>query len=98
MKYSYDNKYRFAAKFYGMTSILLFFTTVVLFILWGNGCRKPSNNESYWSKKYDSLYVVYSKNAELWKDFEEKSKGYYFLNPQDKRLVKKFDLVKFTEE
>ena len=55
-------------------------------------------DSSYWSRKYDSLYVVYNANAKNWESFEKKSKGYYFVNPADKKLVSKFDLKTFVIE
>jgi hypothetical protein len=92
-----DNKdYYAAAKFYGATSILLVLVCLILFIMW---CRKsPAPNDSHWSKKYDSLFVVYKQNELHWETFHRKSKGYYFVNPTEKKGIKSFDLIKFTEE
>lgn len=91
------NKYYSAAKFYGITTLVLSVICTVLFILWGQGC-KPQSNEAYWSKKFDSLYVVCSEQQRFIDDFHRKSEGYYFINPSEKRYIKKFDLIKFTEE
>lgn len=93
-----DNKdYYAAAKFYGATSILLVLVCLILFIMW---CRASVSvpNDSHWSKKYDSLFVVYKQNELHWETFHRKSKGYYFVNPTEKKGIKSFDLIKFTEE
>lgn len=92
-----ENPYYLAAKFYGVISVVLFGICVALFILWGRGC-KPETNEAYWSKKFDSLYVVCREQQKFIDNFHEKSKGYYFINPSEKKIVKKFDLIKFTEQ
>ena len=92
-----DNKdYYAAAKFYGVGCILLTLICLILFIMW---CKKsPVSNEAYWAKKYDSLYVVSKQNELQWDTFHKKSKGYYFVNPTEKKGIKSFDLIKFTEE
>jgi hypothetical protein len=92
-----NKDYYAAAKFYGATCILLVLVCLILFIMW---CKKPSNscNEAYWAKKYDSLFVVYKQNELQWDTFHKKSKGYYFVNPTEKKGIKNFDLIKFMEE
>jgi hypothetical protein len=86
-----------AAKFYGATCILLTLGCLSLLIL----CFKKSitsPNDSHWAKKYDSLYVVSKQNELQWDTFHKKSKGYYFVNPTEKKGIKNFDLIKFVEE
>lgn len=91
-----NKDYYAAAKFYGVGCILLTLLCLSLFIAW---CRKsPVSNEGYWAKKYDSLYVVSKQNELLWNTFNRESKGYYFVNPIEKKGIKSFDLIKFTEE
>lgn len=91
-----NKDYYAAAKFYGVGCILLVLVCLILFIMW---CRKsPVPNDSHWSKKYDSLFVVYKQNELHWEAFHRKSKGYYFVNPTEKKGIKSFDLIKFTEE
>lgn len=91
-----NKDYYAAAKFYGVGCILLTLLSLSLFIAWCRASVKPSN-EGYWAKKYDSLYVVSKKNELMWNTFNEKSKGYYFVNPLEKKGIKNFDLIKFME-
>jgi len=91
-----NKDYYAAAKFYGVGCILLTLLSLSLFIAWCRASVKP--DDSYWAKKYDSLYVISKQNELMWNTFNEKSKGYYFVNPIEKKGIKNFDLIKFTEE
>ena len=92
-----NKDYYAAAKFYGVGCILLTLLSLSLFIAWCRASSQPSN-EGYWARKYDSLYVISKQNELHWETFHRRSKGYYFVNPTEKKGIKGFDLIKFTEE
>lgn len=94
-----NNKdYYAAAKFYGVGCILLTLACLALFIAWCRAAYDNTPKDSHWAKKFDSLYVVYKKNELQWETLHKKSKGYYFVNPIEKKGIKNFDLIKFVEE
>lgn len=93
-----ETKYKAAAKFYGTTCVVLLLMLVGLFIMYFRASSKNASVDSYWSKKYDSLHTVYSVNADRWVKFEKDSKGYYFVNPKDQKIVKGFNLNNFIEK
>ena len=93
-----ETKYKAAAKFYGTTCVVLLLMLVGLFIMYFRALSKNNPAESIWKHKYDSLDVLYKNNADRWAKFEKDSKGYYFVNPKDQKIVKGFNLNNFIEK
>jgi hypothetical protein len=93
-----ENKYQSTAKFYGTLCVILSAACLALFLVGAFNSNKSSQIEKRWKNKYDSLLLAYKVNETNWNNFEKKSNGYFFVNPKEKKLIKKFKLAKFTEQ
>lgn len=93
-----NKDYKSRSKFYAVTCIIITLFWVTTSIMYVREYNSNHSDESYWSVKYDSLYRYYKVNEKNWDTFNKKSKGYYFVNPIEKKGIKNFDLIKFVEE